>query len=145
MSVESNLRIMDEIEKAVNARDWERFEELHSESVVEYSPQKPEGSKGIAAHRESVEGLFNAFPDMRGKVTRTFGQGDWVSAEIEFTGTHKGPLNGPGGETIPPTNKPLRMTVSSVVKVEGGRITEEHTYFDMFGMMAQLGLAPQGD
>ncbi len=145
MSVEDNLRVIDEIEKAVNARDWTRFDELHAESIVEYSPQKPEPSKGIDAHRESMQGLITAFPDMRAENVRAFGQGDWVCTEISFTGTHKGPLAGPGGQTIPATNKPVRMTLCGVAKIEGGRITEEHNYFDLLGMMAQLGLAPEGD
>ncbi len=145
MSVEDNIQVLREIEKAVSARDWERFDELHSESVVEYSPQKPEGSKGIAAHRESIENLFTACPDMRAEMTHAFGQGDWVFAEITMTGTHTGPFKGPGGQTIPATNKPIRMDMGGAVKVEGGKITEEHNYFDLLGLLMQLGLAPQGD
>ncbi|MCJ2531691.1 MAG: ester cyclase, partial [Candidatus Thermoplasmatota archaeon] len=104
MSVEENLRVFDEIEKAINARDWNRFDELHAESVVDYSPQNPEGLKGIDAHRESVQNLFNAFPDARMEQKSAFGQGDWAVVELTFTGTHKGPLAGPGGQTIQPTN-----------------------------------------
>ncbi len=32
-----------------------------------------------------------------------------------------------------------------MAKLEGGKLTEEHNYFDMLGMMAQLGVAPEGD
>ncbi len=145
MSVEDNIQVIKEIEKAVNARDWERFDELHSESILEYSPQKPEGSKGIVAHRESLQDLFAAFPDMRAEMGHAFGQGDWVFVQIAMTGTHKAPLKGPGGQTIQATKKPVRLNVGSAVKIEGGKIMEEHNYFDLLGMMAQLGLTPQAD
>ncbi len=62
--------------------------------------------------------------------------------EYTITGTHTGPLMGPGGETIPATNKPIRIQGLTVSKFEGGEITEEHDYSDQLGMMAQLGLAP---
>ncbi len=145
MSMEDNLRVFDEIEKAVNAKDWKRFDELHAESVVDYSPENPEGSKGIDAHLASVQNLFNAFPDWRTKKERSFGQGDWVCIIWTGTGTHTGPFAGPGGQTIPPTNKPVRWTLCQVGKIEGGKITEEHNYYDALGMMVQLGLAPQWD
>jgi predicted ester cyclase len=145
MSVEESLRVFDEVQKAIDARDWNRFDELHAESVVDYSPANPEGTKGIDAHREAMQNLFNAFPDAHVERTSSFGQGDWAVVELTFSGTHKGPLTGPGGETIEPTNKPAQVKVCSVNKIEGGKITEEHTYFDQLTMLAQLGLAPEGD
>ncbi|MFQ5907641.1 MAG: ester cyclase [Thermoplasmata archaeon] len=145
MSVEESLRVFDEIEKAVNARDWNRFDELHAESVVDYSPQNPEGTKGIDAHRESMQNLFGAFPDARVEKTSAFGQGEWAVVELTFAGTHTGPLMGPGGQEIPPTNKAAQLKVCSVNKVEGGKIAEEHTYFDQLTMLAQLGITPEGD
>lgn len=73
---------------------------------------------------------------------RAFGQTDWVSAEFAFKGTHKGPLPGPGGQSIPATNRPLQMKYAVVYKLEDGEITERHEYFDLLGMMAQLGIKP---
>lgn len=110
-----------------------------------YSPQTPEPTKGIAPHRESMQGLLTAFPDMQMTEEQSFGQGDWMCVTWTATGTHTGPLAGPGGQTIPPTGKPVRLDLCGVAKVEGGKITEEHNYFDLLGMMAQLGLAPEGD
>ena len=142
MSVEENERVIDRADEAFNAQDWDRYYELYAESVVSYGPVSPEPLKGRAAIREFGEGYINAFPDMRGKKERSFGQGDWVSREYTITGTHTGPLPGPGGETIPATNKPLRLQLCSVYKVEGGEITEVRNYLDMLGFMAQLGLVP---
>lgn len=48
MSVEENLRVDREAIEAFNARDWDRFDQLHSESVVVHSPGSPEPAKGRA-------------------------------------------------------------------------------------------------
>ena len=142
MSVEENLRMAKEALDVVNSRDWERFDKLHAESIVEYSPRNPEPTKGIDAHRESIQGFINAFPDMQFKEEWTFGQGDWVCSIWTGTGTHTEPLEVPGGETIPATNKPVTFTLCGVSKIEEGKVTEEHNFFDRLGLRAQLGLAP---
>ncbi|MFQ6012848.1 MAG: ester cyclase [Thermoplasmata archaeon] len=141
MSVEENERVIDRADEAFNAQEWDRYFELFAESVVWHSPS-PEPLKGRAALREAFEGFVAAFPDTRIKKERSFGQGDWVCREYTFAGTHTGPLKGPDGETIPATNKPVRLQGCGVYKVEGGEITETRDYFDQLGFMAQLGLAP---
>jgi hypothetical protein len=45
-------------------------------------------------------------------------------------------------EPIPATNKPIRLRYAFIAKVEGGKFAETNLYFDVAGMMAQLGLGP---
>ncbi len=142
MSVEENLRLVREAMEAFNARDWDRYLELYAESFLHYSPAYPEPRKGRSAAREDIEGGITAFPDSQFEIVRTFGQGDWVCLEVTSTGTHTGPFEVPGGETIPATNKPVRLPGCILLKFEGGKVTEDHEYYDQLGMMAQLGLAP---
>lgn len=131
--------------EAYNAGNLEGFVNLHAESVIEWSPDSPEPRKGRAALLQELQGYATAFPDSRIQKDRTFGHGDWVCGQFTFTGTHTGPLPGPGGQTVPATHKSLRMPYVVVYKFEGGEITERHQYFDLLGMMAQLGLAAAGD
>lgn len=128
--------------EAFNARNWDSIVKLHAESVIGSSPDRPEPRKGRAAIREEFVAYATAFPDSRLRIERAFGQGDWVCGEFTFTGTHKGPLPGPGGQMVPATNRPLRLTYAVVFKLEDGEITERHEYFDLYGMMVQLGLSP---
>ena len=144
MSVEENLRVLESHVEAINAHDWDRLAESLSESAVFYTPDSPEPLKGRDSLRERFRGFVNAFPDLQTEKVRAFGQGDWVSGEFVTSGTHKGPLPGPGGQTIPSTNKPVRIHACNVYKFEGGKITEVRQYYDALGMMAQLGLAPEG-
>ena len=142
MSVEDNLQKVDAMIEAFNSHDQDRYVGLHAESIIHHDPAHPEPFKGRAALREHFQGFAKAFPDVRVEKVRAFGQGDWVSAEYTLTGTHTGPLKGPGGETIPATNKPVRLQGLGLYKVEGGEVTETRDYFDQLGFMAQLGLVP---
>ena len=142
MSVEENIRAVEAAFEAFKARDWDRLDELNAESVVNTGPDLPEPEKGRAALREYWQTFVHAFPDAKAEDLRTFGQGDFVVAEFIGTGTHKGPLPGPGGQTIPATNKAVRLPLCYVFKFEGGETTEVRRYYDLLGMMTQLGLAP---
>ncbi len=78
-------------------------------------------------------------------MERAFGQDDWVCTELTSTGTNTGPFQGPegpGGETMPATHKPVRVPFCLVLKAEGGKFTEVHQYVDRLGQLTQLGLKP---
>ena len=142
MSVEENLRLVDASIEAINANDLDRYVGLYATSAIEYDPGLTEPLKGRAAIREYNKAYFTAFPDVHARKERAFGHGDWICYEAVFTATHTGPFAGPGGQTIPATNKRVRLTGCTVAKVEGGEFTEVHNYFDQLAMMTQLGLAP---
>jgi predicted ester cyclase len=65
-----------------------------------------------------------------------------VAAEGVLEGTHKGPLAGPGGQMIPATYKRVRLPFCELTRMENGKIAEELVYFDLVGMLMQLGLMP---
>lgn len=143
MELERNLKVVKEVSEAANRRDWAGFNAGHKDSVIVYSPTTPEPTKDIASHSEAVRGLLDAFPDFVMKVERSFGQGEWICAEFTLIGTHKGPLKGTNGQTIPPTNKPIRLPMCSMIRFEDGKMAEERTYFDRVSLMSQLGVLPK--
>jgi predicted ester cyclase len=142
MSVEENMKVMKAVDEASSSRDWEAFASHHTENVISYSPMRPEPTKGITAHVEVVQGLMTAFPDAKLTRDQVFGQGDWAYVGYILTGTHKGPLPGPGGNPIPPTNKQIKIPLGSAVRFENGKIAEEHIFFDRLTMLGQLGINP---
>ncbi len=142
MSVEENLRIISDVDRAFNEGDWGAFNDRHADDVLAYSPITPEPTKGIDPHREAMKGLLGAFPDMEILQELSFGQGDWVCAVYSMQGTHTGTLQGPGGQLIPPTDKPIEMSFCTALKLENGKIVEEHVYWDRMSMLAQLGIQP---
>ncbi len=65
--------------------------------------------------------------------------GDRGVAEVEWTGTHGGPLEGPFG-TIEATNKPGRMKAVIVATFKDGKIVDERHYFDLLTILSQIGV-----
>jgi hypothetical protein len=68
-------------------------------------------------------------------------QGDWTCSIAKFTGTMKGPMQGPKGEVIPPTNKSFEVEFCTVAHWVNGEIVEENLFYDLVGFMKQIGLA----
>ena len=85
-----------------------------------------------------------AFPDAKGDVTNQIAEGEQVLTEAIFRGTHTGPLAGPNGTTIPATNKKVEMRIAFVDSFKDGKIQRERAYYDLAGMMQQLGLGQNG-
>ena len=139
MSVKENLRLIDSMMTSYNARDWNRFEEIHAESALMNEPGvKP--YKGRDAIVKSYQAMLSVFPDAQMKKVRAFGQGDWICVEIVASGTNKGSFMNPDGKTIPPTNKSVQVEIMAVAKIQDGKIVEYHESYDRLGMLAQLGL-----
>ena len=125
---------------SINKQSEESFLEGHAESVVLYDPTL--GSlKGKPALSQMWKGLFSMFPDYQVRKVRGFGQEDWVCLEVEESGTMKGPIHA-GPREIPPTGKSFKIPSSIIARVEDGRIGEVRIYFDVLGLMGQLGLGP---
>jgi steroid delta-isomerase-like uncharacterized protein len=128
---------------ALSDKAIEDFVDLHSETVVMYDPTLPQPLRGRTALRNLIQNLYGMFPDYRLREERVFGQDEWVCLEAEESGTMKGAMHGPEGNTIQPTSKSFKAPSSIVCRVENGKIAEVRVYFDVLGLMAQLGLGPR--
>jgi len=88
--------------------------------------------------------MFKTFPDNRvgnRPYKVFFGSGDWTCSIARFTGTMNGPMVGPDGAEIPPTGKSFEVDFCTVASWnEHGEIVEENLFYDVVGMMRQLGL-----
>jgi len=107
-----------------------------------YDPTLPNPLKGLAALGAWLESLHGMCPDYQVRKVRSFGQDEWICLEAEESGTMRGPLHGPGGRTIPPTNKSFKIPSTIVCRVVNGKINEVRVYYDVLGLMTQLGLGP---
>jgi ketosteroid isomerase-like protein len=142
-SAEENMRLMKTLDDAWNAQDWDTFDSRHAENVVVYWPGQPEPTRGGPAHRtESIE-FFKTFPDNHvgnDPYKVLFGQGEWTCSVARFTGTMKGPMKRPDGTTIPPTNKSFEVEFCTVAHWQNGRIVEERLFYDLVGLLRQIGV-----
>jgi ketosteroid isomerase-like protein len=71
-----------------------------------------------------------------------FANGDYTCSVADFTGTFKGPMKGLDGQMIQPTNKKFHIEFCTVAQWKDGKITEERLFYDLVGMMTQIGAMP---
>ena len=126
--------LIEEHVKAFNAHDANAWASHYAENATLYDPQYPEPARGRAAVLKDIEDFFTAFPDIQFNATNVVAHGDRAAIEGVGSGTHGGPMEGPGG-TIPATNKRAEMPFASFI-----RLNSQGRYYDLAGMMQQLDL-----
>ncbi len=70
-----------------------------------------------------------------------FASGHRTCSRAHFTGTMKGPMQGPDRTEIPPTGKSFEVDFCTVAQWDNGQITEEYLFYDLVSFMQQLGLS----
>jgi steroid delta-isomerase-like uncharacterized protein len=126
--------------EAFNAGDWERFRGTLADDSVYDELATQRHLVGQEAILEANRGWREAFPNARGTVERALADDGTVTLEITWEGTQSGPLHMPTGD-IPPSNRQVVVKAVEVFDVEGEKIREAHHYFDLMGMLQQLGAA----
>jgi|SRR5215211_940037 len=125
---------------AFNAGDWDRLAERMTDDSVYEEPATGRRIEGKDAILDANRGWRAAFPDLRGTMTDAFGCGDRVAARITWEGTHSGPLATPDGGQIPPTGRKVTVYACDLTRYEGDKVAESCNFFDLLGMMEQLGV-----
>jgi len=125
---------------AFNAHDEHALNAVHADNIKFNAPG---GFKATNAKDATAFAMtwLKAFPDGKMKVRSEITSGPWVVQEVEMTGTHTAPLDGPTG-TIAPTYKKVVSYGAQLLRVENGKIAETRIYFDQLDQMSQLGLIP---
>jgi steroid delta-isomerase-like uncharacterized protein len=124
--------------EAFNAADWDRFIATLAEQCVYDELATQRHVEGLDAVLEANRDWKEAFPDVRGEVSRAIADNGAVTLEITWEGTHSGPLRMPTGD-IPPSNRHVVIRAVEVFDVEGEKIREAHHYFDLMSLLQQLG------
>lgn len=139
---ERNMQLMQTLDDAWNSQDMETFAKRHKPDVVVRWPGKPP-TNGVDAHRQESLDFFRTFPDQRigNRPYRVFfANGDWTCSIARFTGTMKGPMQGPDGKELPPTGKSFDVEFCTVARWDNGQIVEENLFYDLVTFMKQIGL-----
>jgi steroid delta-isomerase-like uncharacterized protein len=137
MTAEATIRKQ---EQALNAHDARAFGAGYAEDAVVYDPFYTEPLKGRAAIEKDISEFMTAFPNLSARIDSVLTNGETLAYEGSTTGTHDGPLQGPAG-LVPPTNRPIELKIAGFARMDSqDRIVEERRYFDVAGLLAQLGL-----
>ena len=145
MSVDENMRLMQTLDDAWNAQDWDTFVSRHAADTAVYWPGQPEPTRGVEAHREESIAFFKTFANhLDNRPYKTlFGQDDWTCSIARWTGTMIGPLTASDGRTIPATNRSFELDFCTVARWQDGKIVEENLFYDQMGLMRQIGVGAE--
>lgn len=120
---------------SLNAHDPAKFSANYADDAVLVVAGMPDPIKGKDAIAADAKMAFSAFPNMKMGVSRAWGKNDVVVCEWVDNGTQSGDLMG-----IKATEKPVGYTGLSIVWVNAdGKVKEEHRFFDVGTVMAQIG------
>ncbi len=142
MSVKENMMLMMTLDDAWNNQDWDTFKKRHAENVVVYWPGQSEPTQGREAHyKESVE-FFKMFDNklVNNPYKILFGDGNYTCSVADWTATMIGLLKMPDGKIFPPTRKTAKLEFCTVATWKNKEIQEERLFYNVVGMMKQLGL-----
>jgi steroid delta-isomerase-like uncharacterized protein len=135
------LRVARENIEAFSQDDRERFRANLAPDAVYDEKATGRRVQGIDQVVEISWSWRRAFPDARGTITNALASDDTAVLEILWEGTQTGPLVTPGGE-LPASGKTVRVPAVQVIRAAGGKLQEARHYFDVLGMLQQLGAIP---
>ncbi|MFE6287976.1 ester cyclase [Streptomyces sp. NPDC057877] len=133
--------VMDRLTRAVTTRaDLNTVAELFAEDAVAVTPD------GEFHGRDDIVGwwrqMTEAMPDAAYEPEHGYEAGDTAIDEGFYRGRNTGPLQLPTGQTLPATDKEVRIHGVDMATVEDGRIVSYRVYYDQMEFLGQLGLLP---
>jgi steroid delta-isomerase-like uncharacterized protein len=126
---------------AYDAGDWDAYRKELAPDAIYDEAATGMRVKGADGYLSAIKSWKRAFTDLKANIVHAFVSGNAVILEVQWVGTHDGPLAGPFG-TIPPTGKRGSVRAMIVFLVENDRIVECRHFFDLLTMLQQMGIAP---
>lgn len=134
MSIAENKALVERLYAEMDRRQGAPTE-LYDEAFTMRMNGGP--AMNLEAAKQLASGYYAAFPDLVHTVTSSVGEGDQVAVKLTARGTHQGDLMG-----MPPTDKPIDLTVLALYRVVGGKVIEQTIVLDQVTMLQQLGAMP---
>jgi predicted ester cyclase len=132
-TIERNKAVVSAFVEAVNARDWERMDDLVAPGFVRHSHAAPGARSGDDLKR-FLRAEYQTFPDAHETLEDLLAEGNRVAARHRFRGTQRGPM-GP----YPPTRRRMEADYIAIYRVEEGLIVEAWAEWDNLYGLVQLG------
>jgi steroid delta-isomerase-like uncharacterized protein len=137
MMASKNLEAVKAEHASFNARDWKSIQALIADDCV-FVDGTGVAHKGPEAFAMNyAKNWFDGFSDAEVTEARYYDAGDTVVTEFVGTGTNDGPI-GP----LPASNRKVAIPFCEIYHFgPDGKVVSGNAYFDMYGMLVQLGHA----
>lgn len=136
---QSSVDVARESIECFNAGDFDRLRSLFADDSYEEEHATQRRLEGPDAQVDAARGWKKAFPDARGTVHRSYADGNTVTLELTWEGTHSGPLQTPDGQELPPSNRRGSVNACQVMEIEEGKVKATRHYFDLMTLLQQIG------
>ena len=144
MSARENEAMVREGHAAYNEHDFDGAVANYAEDAVRFMVPTGESYEGKEGYKRYLRGWTDAFPDSATEVSAVHAGEDFVVVEFVGRGTHEDTLRSAAGD-IPVTGRRVEIPFCEVHEVRDGKLASTRSYFDLAGMLAQLGLMPAPD
>jgi len=141
VSLEENKDLIRRYLSAIDtndADDWDLLDNYIAEDFVAHHPPAPGVTLDRSGVKQSAEIFRVGAPGIH-EVVMQIAESDLVVSYIRGRGVHQGELFG-----IPPTNKSVQTEGIAIHRIRDGKIVEYWSVVDFAGILAQLGLMPDG-
>ena len=138
MSSEQNKMIVRRLLEEPWKGDLGVVDELIDRNYVGHDPAIPEPLRGPDGFKENVSTYREAYSDAQITVDEQIAEGDKVATRWTARGKHDGDLMG-----VAPTGKQVKVSGLTLSRLANGKVIEDYTNWDTFGMMQQLGIVPE--
>jgi len=121
-----------------NTKIDEKIIQLYS---VDYSGEDLTGSKkrsGTEGVKDWLNSVLRAFPNIHYTLLDYVESGDRLVLHWLADGNHHGSFL-----KIPASGKQVKINGISILKIENGKISEGKLFWDLAGVLRQIGLLPQ--
>jgi steroid delta-isomerase-like uncharacterized protein len=124
-----------------NAKKWDVFRKCYAPDVTSQQPGYGKLSlTGADAIVKSSQDFAKTFPDGRAEGLLILVNGNRITSIYLMKGTNTGPLFGPSGQVIPPTNKRVGIFIGHSIEVNSeGQVVKELGVMDGVTLETQLG------
>src|SRR5579862_640757 len=140
---ELKARTRQGFERMCNHGELDYVERVAGPGAIDH--QEPDGTDFVAHHKQVIETLRTAFPDLRFEIHEIVAEGDIVACRSTMTGTHRGVLNIGPMAGLPVTGARIEVPHMHFLRYDrDGRVTDLWHIWNTLLLARQLG-APAPD
>lgn len=131
----ANLAAIRRFWDGFNSHNLDIWDEVCALDFINHDPGLPTPDADLPTTKQTIAHLmFGAFPDMQASEEDLFADGDKVVTRRTLQRTHQGELMG-----MAPIGKAVSVGGVWLSHLRNGKIVEQWVYFDLLGLLRQVG------
>jgi steroid delta-isomerase-like uncharacterized protein len=124
------------VDECWNQGKKDSLREIVASGCKLHDPVFPSLTSGADSLMRHIEMCRSGFPDLKSSIDDTIAERNEVVHHWTIRGTHKGQFLG-----LAPTNRTATVSGTSIHRIEGGKIVEQWSDWNLMSLMEQLGVS----